>query len=197
MSRIMRECREARDAVRPSVKVLWPGMVNWQFDNPTEPWSNWPELANASDGAGGIARDHVDGFGHHVYVSPGTSALQIAIYYAKARTAVTQMGHLGKPMYMTECGFTDGSSTSDAIASRSFGWIYLISAAYGYEFVNPWQMDITSSNWAGHSPWLNSSFRQVHDYLSSNLIGKTVRWAYVMNDGSVRVGCTGDTLVQV
>jgi hypothetical protein len=204
MARVMRECNAARLAVRPSVKILWPGMVNWDKLNPTVPFQNWVDantgLAFASDGAGGQARDHIQGIGHHIYPYHTDSADTLAIYFLKVRASCDAMGKSALPKYLTEFGLTNGTITSASQAARVYGQCYLLAAIFGYQFANPWTMDMGrpsigsgQGNWGGHVPWMTADFVNRHNQVAG-LMGKTIRWAYVMTNNTITVG-TNDGLV--
>ena len=204
MARVMRECNEARIEVRPSVKILWPGMVNWEFSSPETPFSNWTKLASASDGAGGQARDHIQGIGHHLYFGSSVTTLQMAIYLRKVQVGMNQMGKGSLPKYMTEGGFTDGARVASSTAARTYGRLYAICAAFGYQCVNPWSMDIGPErngsvwgNWGANNPSLNADFLSRHAEVKNALVGKVVRWAYVMSDGTLRIGLGDGTTFSI
>ena len=195
MARCMRECNEARLQVRPSVRVLWPGIVNWSVSNPEEPFPDWIKLAYASDGAGGQGRDHIQGFGHHFYFGTGVSSVQMATYFRKVQVGMNQMGKGGLPKYMTEGGFIDNVAVSSPHAALIYGRLYTLCGAFGYQTCTPWAMDIGGyrngavwGNWGSNNPSINADFLSRHAEVKNAMVGKTVRWAYVMNDQTVLVG---------
>jgi len=199
MARVMRECNEARIESGHSCKILWPGMVNWDYTNPDVGFDNWAELAAASDGAGGQAKDHIQGFGHHIYSSYGTTALSMSIYFRKVQASMNAMGKGSLPKYMTEGALIpDGASFDVTLASNIYGWQYALCAIYGYVSCNSWSMDRgASGNWGGHVPWFTTQFRAKHDLLVNGLHGKKIGWAYVMTNNTIQIGTNDGNILTV
>lgn len=199
MAVVMREVNNARIATGHSAKILWPGMVNWDTASAETPFANWITLANASDGFGGVAKDHIQGIGHHIYPNGGSTALSMAIYFARVQASMTAMGKGTLPKYLTEAGMLPDNQAIDLPSVvRVYGQLYALGAINGYVACNLWSMDrgVTSGNWGLYVPWLNSSIVARHNALVTGLSGKTIRWAYVMTNNTIQIG-TNDGAVLI
>lgn len=199
MAIVMKEANQARINTGHSAKILWPGMVNWDTASASTPFQNWIDLANASDGSGGTAKDHVQGIGHHHYCTTDTTALTMAVYFSRVQASMTAMGKGSLPKYMTEGAMLpDGASIDQTFCVNIYGWFYALCAINKYVACNLWSMDRgATGNWGGHVPWLNSAFIARHNALVAGLSGKTIRWAYVMTNNTIQIGTNDGAVLTV
>lgn len=195
MAAMARTVKLAAKAVDPSIVLVSPSF--------TGNTSHITSFLNASDGAGGFGRDHVDAIAYHPYSTdlPGSSPLGKSVgtpmtVDANVRAAVVAGGLAGStPLHNMEIGIA--SSSTDTLLSRAPVWkaqyVARISALYA---ALGWQKVV----WYGHDNNLSgnpSISPEVGDALAwaAQLAGKTLTSVRLLSNGRIRVTHSGGVMV--
>ena len=140
----------------------------------------------ASDGAGGQAKDHIDGASFHAYsMDRSSNAVAWAAQVANLRKLVTAAGLAADfPLYQTERG-VENSADSYCHARSA-----VVLAALGV------QMDITYT-WDsfGANPRDNPATLSSLEIVRERLCGKTLTYCAIRQDGAVEFTANGVTTV--
>lgn len=136
---------DAARAVDAGVQVISSPVTNFSVTAGASAELYLQQYLATSDGSGGVAADHVDIIGVHLYTPAGRTSSLIDII-GNINTAITAAGVSGKQIWDTESGIIspDAVEVSDIRYDNLFARQALLSASlgisrscwYGYDYLN-------------------------------------------------------------
>lgn len=200
MVEVQRQVRLARDAVDATCKVLSPGFTSGMGFYAKQGDTGLYAFLTASDGVGGVGKDHIDGVAIHGYAVNSMYRTVLLGQTANLRTVLVAAGLSADfPLWMTEATLYVPAVYSEARFALEQQRTYAIYAGLGFQTYTQYRHDSPAPDGTDAqfplsyaprtSPTLVAAMNEVHTALG----GKTLTYCAVNQDGSVTVIANGVT----
>ena len=162
-------------AVDPNVKVLTPGFVWWQAQDPDK-YVDW---MNSPTGTGGVAGEFCDGVSGHSYDSQTQQQVSQFIYRMEQLKYVRDNFNPVLPIFQTEAGLIHGSYLTPAQHAVRIKRMYLAGAGFDLKTNLTYSADGSVGNGQGgldligdpsYNAVVSQAIQEAYDILNNNTI---------------------------